>query len=513
MATHSLVWREVSPGQYERDIDEAEQFYTSMAKTWEGTGHTYFAITACTGLSVPRSTNLEGSDLDAHVEQALQYAWKKIRYDHPTLAAPVEFDAFTKRCRKVYHSLAENEIEAWMDETFKLVDTGQTGEDFANSDPPVGRYATLYLITLPDHTNANEPHLRRDLVFRSPHDLIDGIGTLTLINNLLGHMTTCFEASTPLQVIFGDEQKNLSPPLRIAAGIPLSPSAEQKTKLAAIQCSNASARANHTVLSIPLSSILTHPRNSQRVAIHLTVSETSALLAKAKFLSTTPTQIFHTGIALALRNLQPQTTAPEFTRYISYSLINLRHCCIPPYHKPRHAASVYHCVSAGHLGVDLTIPTAGQESEIQSPSEFLEALDQVHTFYQTAKIDADYLSIAPSLFSSVTPTYPCLSSPPIPEPNLTPSISLSSLGILDKIIQPRHGEFTVMEPWVMGAEYSTGIGAFLGTWGGRMGVSAGYNEAFYGRGQVVRLLGDVRRIVLEGMGVLEETGVGLLSRA
>jgi len=59
--------------------------------------------------------------------------------------------------------------------------------------------------------------------------------------------------------------------------------------------------------------------------------------------------------------------------------------------------------------------------------------------------------------------------------------------------------FNVLEPWVIGAEYSTGIGAFLGTWEGRMCLSAGFNDAFHTRDEVLAFLESVKRIVIEGL--------------
>ena len=57
------------------------------------------------------------------------------------------------------------------------------------------------------------------------------------------------------------------------------------------------------------------------------------------------------------------------------------------------------------------------------------------------------------------------------------------------------------EPWVIGAEYSTGLGLFLGTWKGVLCLSSGYNEAFHSRDEVVSFLQRVNNIVLEGLEV------------
>lgn len=57
----------------------------------------------------------------------------------------------------------------------------------------------------------NESSVRRDVVLRSHHDIIDGIGTLMLLNNLFTHAALIYESDEFSPMPFGDEFKNLSP--------------------------------------------------------------------------------------------------------------------------------------------------------------------------------------------------------------------------------------------------------------------------------------------------------------
>lgn len=503
----SLIWQEVSPGRYERQVDELEESYTYLAKTWEGTGHTFFAITASAGVSIPHPTHSAVPGFEARVEKAFRSAWKKVLCEHPTLAAPVEYDPTTKKLKKVYCNLrGEEGIEDWATETFQIVDEVQSGQAFANSDPTVHRYATLYVVTPISHEEQVEQKtMRRDIVLRSHHDLIDGIGTLTLFNNLFSYAAEAFALqSGELELKYGDVLQKLSPPFRIAAGLPTTPSAEQLEKFQAIQAANAKARENTEVLGVPFTLKTSMPLRSNRTQIQLSAAETTAILAKCKAAAVTPTQAFHTGIALAVRDLQERSDHERKAKYISYSLINLRQYCVPPYNSPSHAAAVYHSISDLHLAVDLKIPAKSATRTKQSPEEFSSTLDQVKSFYQNVTIDADYLSIVPLLAKGTNPSYSEIHSETpneVPAPNPTPKVSLSSMGIVDKIVKPEHGPFTVHDPWVIGAEYATGLGMFLGTWRGRMCLSAAYNEAFYGEDEVLGYLGLVKRIVLEGFGL------------
>lgn len=81
---------------------------------------------------------------DEKIDDSFRSAWKKVRFDHPTLAAPVVCDTSTKKCKKVYQSPA-TELNNWLKDTFEIID-GRTGEKFANTYPPVGPIAKLFIV-------------------------------------------------------------------------------------------------------------------------------------------------------------------------------------------------------------------------------------------------------------------------------------------------------------------------------------------------------------------------------
>ncbi|EHK97215.1 hypothetical protein M7I_7025 [Glarea lozoyensis 74030] len=121
--------------------------------------------------------------LDEKIDDSFRRAWKEMLFDHPTLAAPVVYDTETKKCKKVYQSPAtELDLDNWLRDTFTIIDDGQTGEEFANTDPPVGPLAKLYIVKPAQN---NPDGLSRDIVFRSSHDMIDGLGSFYLLNNFL----------------------------------------------------------------------------------------------------------------------------------------------------------------------------------------------------------------------------------------------------------------------------------------------------------------------------------------
>ncbi|RMJ20886.1 hypothetical protein PHISP_08245 [Aspergillus sp. HF37] len=101
---NKFSWQETKPGQWERDIDKAEQFYTSLAKAYEGSGRTFFAIT-------------------------------------------VEYNVEQQKSVKVYRTLSGD--HSWLENTFQTVSEAVCGTEWCNSDPPVPALPTLFLVKIP----------------------------------------------------------------------------------------------------------------------------------------------------------------------------------------------------------------------------------------------------------------------------------------------------------------------------------------------------------------------------
>jgi len=53
--------------------------------------------------------------------------------------------------------------------------------------------------------------------------------------------------------------------------------------------------------------------------------------------------------------------------------------------------------------------------------------------------------------------------------------------------------------WVTREELGTGIGVFLGTWKGKLCLSAGYNEAYHGQEDIKTFLERVKEVIFLGL--------------
>lgn len=509
----NFAWKWVQPHRLERDIDEVETFYTSLARSFAGSGRVFFAMTGHVSLSI-KPSNADDKHTPSSLEQqaieCLRKAWIRLRYDCPTIASWVEYDSNLQRYRKIYEPFSNTpphptmSQDTWVNKTFHVISTPLSGVEWCNSDPPVPKLPTVFLI-VPSSSEASEVDgkLRVDIVLRSHHNIIDGIGTLHLLNSLVSHAADAYQQSTEYQLPkFGEEWENLSPPLRVAESIPRVLSAEDKQTLDQIVGYNSTLRDGVEIATMPFRRGHTVPQRHQRVALTLSVEQTERLLRGCKKWGFSVTHVYHAAIAMVLRDLQAKQTNRRTTRYISYSLINERPSCKEPYSTPKHAASVYHSVSGHSLAIDLAVPAISEGGPKEQAAEtirneFWTTAQQVKEFYNKVRNDKQHINLVPSYWARSTPAFQPSPNPPVPAPNPTPSVSISSMGVIDNIFANQHGPFEIDDPWVTGEELGTGLGVFLGTFKQRLNISAAYNDAWHDKEEATQFIEQCNQLVLQ----------------
>ena len=501
-----FAWMEIQPGKWEREIDEIENFYLALDQQYAATGRHLFAIMGHISVTTEVSPGQDLDECERNLENAFCEAWARLRFDHPTLASCVEYEG--KQPRKIYETLdnaSDNSaLEGWLKETFVPVTTQQTGLEWCNSDPPVPKLPTLYVLKISKAVENGEElkTIRRHIVLRAPHNIIDGIGTLLLFNNLLKHASDAYSSSEPHTLAWGEEYQNLSPSFRVAAALPDAITPQQLERIENITLANADLRRGIPIMSVPFKNVQEMPGKHQRRSITVSASQTAAILSACRILSLSVTHAYHTAIAMAVRDTQPAEPSPSLKRYINYCLINERSSCKPPYNTAIHAAAVYHSVSGAHLALDLTIPsTSSPRTPADDKADFARLAPIVKEYYTSIRSDTSHPPLVPHYFTMATPKDPRIrdstaeNPAPLPANNASPSVSISSMGRIDELIAAKHGALRVQDPWVTGEELGTGLGAFLGTFDGDLHLSVAYNETFHGKEEVEAFLARVQEIV------------------
>ncbi|KAJ2904883.1 hypothetical protein MKZ38_006924 [Zalerion maritima] len=519
-------WNQTGPGVWGRATDEAEVFYSSLAKLYEGSGRMFFAITGHLSIEFDCSSVPTCNQPEALVDTALRNAWLTLRHHHPTIASQVVRDPSTGNFNKVYRTLRDaDEQEAWLVATCVKVWTDKSGVEWANSDPPSPHVPTLFIVDPPSPARSaggRAKIVRRDLVFRSPHDIIDGIGTLLFFRNLVKHASEAFAVGTSFQLpsFKGTEVKNLSPPYRVAAAVSSAATEAREKRLVEMAEQGSQGKngegSDVKVLTVPFKHGATLPGMHQRVAVTISKDQSSKLLAACAAKGATVTHAFHAAIPVVLRDICQETEPngeAKHGRYVNYILRNERASCVEPYGTDQHPVAVYHSVSGGSLTVDLDLhkaPENGQDggeaavSIVEEEREFRGVLNQMKEFYHGIRNDPEHAHLAPHIWASAAPELPPISTtelPPVPPPKTAPSVSISSMGRVDSVIPPEAGALSVHDPWVTGEELTNGLGLFLGTYRGRVCLSGAYNDAWHDGEEVVGFLRRCERAVFRGLGI------------
>ncbi|VUC24155.1 unnamed protein product [Clonostachys rosea] len=475
-------WHDTGYEEWIRELDETELSYTSLHRNWRGSGRSFFHMTGHLTLEVPVENDADLSTIEKRVDSALAKAWLALRYYHPTIASQTKLDPLTGKYIKAY---PRNSI-GWLEKTFFVLSTGHTGAEWANHDPPAPALPTLYALVVPP--SEHKRVVRRDLVFRSPHDIIDGIGTLLLFDNYVRHTAEAFAQGDTYQPPSLDDPtvfQNLSPPFRVAAAIPPEPSEEVMHRLADLDLADAADKArNAEVATLPYKKGAFTPGIHRRVELKLSPEETARLTGACKDVGATVTHVFHAAIVLVLRNLQPIRDDPRPVEYVGYLLRNERGSCVPAFNGHEHAAAVYHSTSSEKLIVNMTVPGRNNDSpketrQQEEKNEFLQIVQKMREFYLKVRDDPEHYRLAPLLWArrSIPPPLDEHAIPSVLAPSDSPSASISSMGRIDNIIRQKQGEIEVYNPWVTGEELRNGLGLFLGTFRGSLSPSAAYNDA------------------------------------
>ncbi|KAF4552814.1 Hypothetical protein D9617_9g026050 [Elsinoe fawcettii] len=508
-----LVWHQVAPHRWERGIDEVEEFYYAISRAYEGTGRRFFAMTGFVAFQV-KHTSLAEKDLDDRINKAVEQAWLQLRFRHPTLASWVAYDPARKTLRKIYEDCTDRQSQlTWLSETVKRETITCPPLHWLNSDPPAPSLPTLFVLRA-QSSGERSNEATRALVIRSPHEIIDGIGTLQLFDDLFALAAEAFDKNDSWSCPdFGTEHKSLSPPLRLAARIPRDLTPEQSQRWDEMMTRNQTLRSNVNLSVLPYRESASLPGVHKRVALRFPIERTRELVAACKAVGATVTHAIHAAITLALRDLQPRLADQQTVRYLGYTLINYRRFCDWPNGAQDHPVSAIHSSSGVGFVVDLPVPpiNSAGPGPLEVREEFQEALKITRDYYISIRDDPDKLAWAPRLMGLGIPVLSADTlkgqTPAVPAPDRNPSVTLSSMGRTDDIVSHRYGPFELDDPWVTGEELRTSLGTFLGTWKGCLTFSATYNDAWHNETEVMDFLRSCEDIIFTGFGIAPGTQI------
>ncbi|KAI9155678.1 hypothetical protein HJFPF1_08267 [Paramyrothecium foliicola] len=498
-------WVRTSSGVLQREADEAERYYAVMATLYEGSGRVALGITGFLSLSIAVETEAAVMSAERRIDTALAKAWLALRFDHPTIASQVLKDHQNQTWVKVYRRfLNETDPVSWLDRSLLHVSTEQTGYEWANANPPAPLTPTLFVVHPPVRPSGPR-EVRRDLVFRSPHDTIDGIGTLLMYDKLLQHVSSAFTNSKGfvVPVCDGSEIANLSPPFCTNANIlpTLSPAQNGLMEFLFDVNQMAEKTANLSTLALPFKPGAVLPGRHQRAATVLSEEKTSHVLRACNKAGFTAAHVFHAAVVMVLRDLQllPEQSKP--VHYVGHILHNSRDHCSIPCDPSEHPVSVCHSVPGQDLTVDIMLYAEGTRPlGYTRRDEFIRVAQITQKFYQDLDKETQDAALTSGRWASLTPALPCQPRPyPLPPPQKSPSVSLLDMGQMDDVVQKQYGKIRIHDAWITQEELGNGLSCYIGTFAGRLSFSAVYNEAWHELEEISEFLESCIALVFEGL--------------
>lgn len=395
-----------------------------------------------------------------------------MRYNHPQIAS------FAYEGMKIYDVPDIATVDSWLADTFIVTPT-RTANDMLASTPP-SSLPTLYY--LPESSQ---------VVLRSSHWRIDGIGALHLLNNYLATL------ADPRQVDFGTEERNLSPGLDEAANFPMNATEEDvraATKLFELYTDNQPS------LGIPTTSANDIAGATCRSALTLPPATTSAIISACRMRELSITAALHAALIVATKQLVSHQSPVK--NYTSWGTFDLRPYLQSPYNSVAHPVSVY------SVGLPLSL----------KPSTFSSNAVYLHSYYKqlssspspNAKLPSYLAEYVRKMTDSVKQSTPA-STPATATPVLI------SLGKIDDYIDRTYGDDIELSDFFLATEVLTRqLTFYVWTWRDSMSFSICYNGRFHTEDFVSNFVERVKGVLFEGLELtsgecLPGTGSGLIA--
>jgi hypothetical protein len=293
-----MPWQQLAPGRYSRPVDTTDTFFRTVSRIGYEHGREHFVVNAVAKVDL-------GTTDEATVTARLRKAWTVARYRHPLIAAEVADDDAS--IGYVVPSAAE--LERWLDATLYVEHESTTVHAY-RARAPLKQYAALHWFPKTS-----------ELLLRAHHSLVDGIGTIHLLSNVLQY----YAGDTPAPT-FGDEWKHLPPGLSEMVGFPVPSEAEESKAQARFQDWASYLPPIGLPCSVPVDG---KPEDACSVLRSSTVAGGAALVAACKARGFSVTSAVHAAIVVALREMK--VDAPPAENFLHVLVFNYRKYLPAPY--------------------------------------------------------------------------------------------------------------------------------------------------------------------------------------
>lgn len=463
-----MPWHQVSTsGRYERDFDSIEKFYRVIADAGAPLRKQHYLISAVVQLqSLPPVTDV-------------QQAWKALRREYPQIAGmPDETGT-----RFTYSTPTSADFQEWASQTFVVASPDTSANELYETQEPSSLFILYYLPGT------------RELVFRTPHWRIDGMGMLDFQSAFLRILSNTSSNTTAEDVhVNGSEAVRLVTALDEAASVPqeVTPSMQDAVRK---ELSVFIDNMGDAISIATLPNVL--PTTPKRLISAFSVDTSRQIFSACKARGITVTTAAHAALVLAtLPHVQHKfdaaTRGQPGGKYLGFNVNDLRKYLPAPYNGPDAAVSVYHTGMPVYVDLDKNRSFDTIAATLGKTYKRTLNRDEPRNMFEFL---TEYVNQILASFS-VQPEDP-LKAPAHPE--------LSSFGVVNDHLQAEYDgkvRTVVVESWWVAVEVINRLLLTnVWTWSGELQFSVNWNEAFYQTSFVEDFLEAWKEVLVKELGV------------
>ncbi|KAJ6259246.1 hypothetical protein Dda_6145 [Drechslerella dactyloides] len=438
MKESRIHWKEISPGKWTRDFDPIEKTLNFLTLA----SPVMMQFTIAAGGFLP--------DDELSVEK-VKDAWVALRYAHPILACKITGTGFE------YQVPTDDELQKWVEETIIVDNSGKTGQDLALlAIGPKTEAAELYF--LPD---------RHEVFILLRHEIIDGIGSVILFNNLLRALHEGRKITK-----FGDEPALLNPSLTEILHAE-DPSPDATNQAHQIAESYMAQRA----ISLKMKPIDPDmPSQLGRLEHEFSESETSAIVKACKDSGITVTTASTAAVAQAVL----EHAGEESGHYCGVGNISIRDLLPAPY-------------NGMDRGVGNLLTTSFPHFPVTTSSRLVELAEQTKKTYNWWKYKKDNVECASAMPNIMEDAFVNAIANGIEPPATVAAIGL---GIVERYITEPMGDF-----WFNLSLSGSTCAMYVYTAKSRLRFVLCYNSTFHDEESMNLCMHLAVRFLNEGLGL------------
>lgn len=499
----SLAW-ETTHGVSQRRLDVLEVFFKLLSERGAPINREHWAVSLALQLSFPSFI----ADPTPYVRKA----WLTTRRLHPTIAGPVAAssnDAADLSDTVRILSVGPLDDEAWLATTFRTFAPGET--DVTNSTKLLAHGSLRPYEKAMCHWIAASS----EICIRAAHWRIDSIGMLMLAQTFLSAVASIIRLgldadsdTNELEVSAADG--SLTPSLHELVSAPADEQSTPPTFKARADSMIQDLTQGMPSISVPPTpgSESAAPGATLRDTVTLDATVTASVIAACKARGISVTSAIHAAIVRVVAGFPQHPLAKS---YAAMCPADMRRYLSSPYSGEAYAVGCY-CSGQPICIASLYDGNSGNLKGFDAIATEFNSVYRRDLNSMATDENGNSISMMELLGPFIRRAAKLVSTPPPPELPPVQNADLSSFGIIERYLQrdfassPSSGETLELSDMWMGVELADrSVQCHLWTFRDRMTIQACYNESYYEKDFIAKLLGNIVQELLVGLGVAKRS--------